>query len=101
MYQITIKEKSYPCVLTPGALIRFKRTTGKDPQHLSGDFEDMMQFIYQCIASACRAEQMEFSIDFDTFIDSVGMEQLLEAQTQLFGALTEEEKLQTVPKKKK
>lgn len=73
MDSITIKGSQWPCRLTMGALLRFKRATGKDVGQLDNlsDMEDMLTLMWCCVASACKADGVEFSMDLETFCDSM------------------------------
>jgi hypothetical protein len=67
---ITVQGKQYPCYLTNGAMLRYKRHTGEDVSKMStSDTANMIEFMYHCTASACRAENVDFDMDLDTFAD--------------------------------
>lgn len=68
--EITIQGTTYPCHLTMGAMLRFKRESGKDVSQLeSEDVADLLLFVYCCTRSACNAMGKAFSFDFETFCD--------------------------------
>lgn len=69
---LTIGAREYPARLTMGALLRFKRESGKDVGQMQPDsMEDMLLLIWCCVKSACRAEGIDFEMDFDAFCDSI------------------------------
>lgn len=68
--KLTVGGKEYPCRVTMGAMVRFKRATGKDVSQLNqSDISELVQFIYCCVQSACKADDVAFDVDFDTFAD--------------------------------
>lgn len=75
MKEIEINGRTYPCRVTMGAMLRFKRTTGGDiAQVESTDMVGLITFLYCCVASACNADGVEFGLDLDTFADSLTAE---------------------------
>lgn len=72
MKTIEICGKMYPCRVTMGAMVRFKRASGRDVSKLqTDDLSDLCLFIWCCVASACNADKVEFNYDFDSFADNV------------------------------
>lgn len=68
--EITIQGTTYPCHLTMGAMLRFKRESGKDVSQLEGgDVADLLLFVYCCTRSACNATGQPFDLNFETFCD--------------------------------
>lgn len=68
--KIKLGDKEYPCRVTMGAMVRFKNETGKDVSRLEkGDISELMQFVYCCVKSACNADKVAFTYDFETFAD--------------------------------
>jgi hypothetical protein len=86
---ITIQGKKYPCYITNGAMLRYKRSTGEDVSKMANDdTAKMVEFMYHCTASASRAEDVDFDMDLDTFADYT-----TPADLQAFGeAVTEDSK---------
>ena len=71
MKQLTIKigDRQLPCRLSMGAMLLFKRTTGKDVSEMSGnDMEEMLILLWCCVCCACKADGIGFDTDFDTFV---------------------------------
>lgn len=69
---IIINGKDYPCRITMGAMLRFKRATGHDVSSLdSGNMEELIIFLHCCVASACRADGIEFAMDVEEMADNL------------------------------
>ena len=61
--EITINGKSYPCRQTMGAMLRFKRETGKEVTDMDGgSLTDVCTFLWCCIVSACKADGITFDM---------------------------------------
>lgn len=55
-----------------GAMMRFKKLTGKEISQMEGDdVSSMTTFFYACVASACKADDIEFPYDLETFADLI------------------------------
>lgn len=76
MKEITINSKKLPMRMTMGAMLRFKRTTGKDVEEIGNDMTLLVTFMYCCVASACNADNVELGMDLDKFADSIGVEDM-------------------------
>lgn len=67
--------KELPCRLTMGAMLLFKRNMGKDVGKVfqqmadkgEADLEDVLMLMWCCIVCACKADGVEFGMDFETF----------------------------------
>ncbi len=67
---ITVQGKQYPCYVTNGAMLRYKRSTGEDVSEMTtSDTAKMVEFMFHCTASACHAQNVDFDLDLDTFAD--------------------------------
>lgn len=65
---INVGGRDYPCRLSMGAMLLFKRTTGKEVSQMDGsDVGDLLTFMWCCVACACKADEVEFDIDFERF----------------------------------
>ena len=63
--QISINGKAYPCRQTMGAMLRFKRETGREVTESSeGSLSDIVTLLWCCIVSACNADK----VDVDTAV---------------------------------
>lgn len=69
--EITVNGKAYPCRQTMGAMLRFRRETGRDITEMDGSLSDMCVFLWCCVASACQADGVEFGLSLMDFADSV------------------------------
>ena len=99
MTKLTIKAsdgKEYPCRVTLGAMIQFKRKTGKDISETNGSFEEMALFLYLCVVSACAADHIDFGYTFEEFSDHVDV-----GDMNSFNASMQEEQTQDGDSKKK
>lgn len=58
---LVVQGKEYPCRVTMGAMVEFKRNTGVDITlgTTNIDMELIMWLIYCCLCSACRADSVE------------------------------------------
>lgn len=90
--ELTIGGKSYPCRMTMGALLRFKRTTGKEISEMGGDSELVVNLLFCCVVAACNADGVEFTMDFETFADSLTMEEFTKATQEMFQEGKEQKK---------
>lgn len=70
--KIEVGGKSYPCRLTMGAMLLYKENTGEDVSQLKTDsMENMLWLIWSCIVCACKADGIEFGMDFEMFTCSI------------------------------
>lgn len=68
--KINVGGKMLPCRMTMGAMRQFKRETGHDVSQLqTNDLDGLVMLVYCCVASACRADGADFSMDVDDFAD--------------------------------
>jgi hypothetical protein len=68
--RLQIGGRDYPCRVTMGAMIRFKRDTGVDVSKLdTSDMESMVRFVWHCVASASKVDGVEFNMKFEDFAD--------------------------------
>lgn len=74
---IQVGEKTYPFRMTLGAMLRFKRLTGKEATELNQDsVEEVASLLYACLASASAADKIPFSLTFDEFADLLSTEDM-------------------------
>lgn len=75
MKTITINGKGYPCRVTMGAMLRYKRATGQDVSRMdSDDTAALVTFLWCCVSSACNADGVEFPYTLDDFADRLDPE---------------------------
>lgn len=79
MKQITITYggKEYPCRQTMGAMLRFKRETGKEATEIKADsLSDLVTFLYCCVVSECSHQKIPFGFTLQDFADGVTLPDL-------------------------
>ena len=70
MKEIEINGKVFPCRVTMGALLRFKRETGRDvSQTGQNDVEALITLLWCCVVSASKADGVEFGMGLMDFAD--------------------------------
>lgn len=90
---ITINGQAYPFRQTMGAMLRFRRETGREVTQMGADaLSDMAVYLWCCVRSACQADGVAFDMDLMTFLDSLAPEDLTRWSEQAGGeAATSEE----------
>jgi len=68
---IRIDGKAYPCRQTMGAMLRFKKETGKEVTEINGSLSDTCAYLYCCTASACKKDGVKFDMSLMDFADSL------------------------------
>lgn len=76
MKKVEIYGQKYPMRMTMGAMLRFKRMTGKDVEEIGNDVTLLVTFMYCCVASACNADGKEFDMDLEKFADGMSVEDM-------------------------
>lgn len=75
--EIIVNGVAYPCKPTMGAMLRFKKETGKEVTELTGDnFSDLCVYLYCCVVSACAAEKIGFELSLMEFADALSPEDM-------------------------
>lgn len=70
--EVTINNVAYPCRPTMGAMLRFKKETGKEITEISNDsFTDLCTYLYCCVASASAADGINFTMSLMEFADAL------------------------------
>jgi len=70
--QIIVGKKKYPCRPTLGAMLRFKRETGKEVTEIeNGSISDLTAYLYCCIKSASKADGVDFDYSLEDFADAL------------------------------
>ncbi len=88
--KITINGASFPCRQTMGAMLRFKRETGKEVTELKADsITDMVIYLWCCIKSACQHDGVDFDLSLMDFADSISNEDITEWASVVFTATAE------------
>lgn len=77
MKKIMYKGRELPCRMTMGAMVRFKKESGRDVSEIqNGDISDLILLLWCCIKSACNADEIDFDTAFEPFADSLDAEAL-------------------------
>lgn len=76
--EITINGKTYPCRQTMGAMLRFRRETGREITDTDGGLSDMCTYLWCCVASASKADGVDFGMSLMDFADSVSPQDMQE-----------------------
>lgn len=101
MKKIFYKGRELPCRMTMGAMVRFKRETGRDVAEITdGGIADMILLLWCCIKSACNADGEPFEESFEMFADSLDADILQEFIAGL-ASQSEDGGQKKSPKKKK
>lgn len=84
MKRITINGNEYPCRVTMGAMLRFRNETGRDVSQLdSNEAADLVTLLWCCVASASKADGVEFGMGLMDFADTLTPETLTGFYTSL------------------
>ena len=79
MRKIVYKGRELPCRMTMGAMVRFRKETGRDVSGMkAGDITDLIVLLWCCIKSACNADGETFDESFEMFSDSLDADVLQE-----------------------
>ncbi|MBO4525000.1 MAG: hypothetical protein J5692_00200 [Bacteroidales bacterium] len=90
--EVSFNGTTYPMVLTMGAILDFKRLTGKDVSEVkSDDMEGLVTLCYCCLASACRAKKQEFPYSLQDFFDNCTIDDINAMNEQIARQQAEEE----------
>lgn len=75
--EVTINGVAYPCRPTMGAMLRFKKETGKEITEITDkSFTDLCTYLYCCVASASAADKVDFSMSLLEFADALNPEDM-------------------------
>lgn len=75
--EVRIGDTAYPCRMTMGAMLRYRRLTGKEVSEMeSGSASELATLLYCCTASACSADGIEFGLSLEEFCDRIGVEDM-------------------------
>lgn len=90
--EVTINGAAYPCRPTMGAMLRFKKETGKEITEITDkSFTDLCTYLYCCVASASAADKVNFNLSLLEFADALSPEdmQVWTNKMQQFGNATD------------
>lgn len=70
--EIEINGKAYPCSPTMGAMLRFKRETGREITEIEpNSFSDLCTYLWCCVKSASKREGIDFDMSLMDFADNI------------------------------
>jgi len=82
---VRVKDRDYPLRLNMGAMLRFKRITGREVGELrDSDVEGAITLVYCCTAAACNADGVEFGYTLEDFADNLEPESFSKASSALY-----------------
>lgn len=91
--EITINNVAYPCRPTMGAMLRFKRETGKEITEITDtSFTDLCTYLYCCVASASAADGKDFNLSLMEFADALNPDDMTAWVAQMQQNTTEDAK---------
>lgn len=69
---VVVDGKTYPCDLTMGALLRYKREEGEEIHEIEeGEVCKMMTLMWCCVKSSCSRDKVNFDMSLEEFADNV------------------------------
>lgn len=76
-FTIIVNGHRYPCRPTMGAMLRFKRETGREVTELDGkSVTDLCTYLYCCVQSAAELVHKPLEMDLMTFADNISPEDM-------------------------
>ena len=77
--RINVNGTAYPCSPTMGAMLRFKRETGREITEIDANsFSDLCTYLWCCVVSASKREGIAFDMPLMDFADSITPEDMAE-----------------------
>lgn len=77
--EITINGTAYTCSPTMGAMLRFKKETGREITEIdASSFSDLCTFLWCCVVSAAKREGKPFDLSLMDFADNINPEDMRE-----------------------
>lgn len=85
--QINVNGKAYPCSPTMGAMLRFKRETGREITEIDANsFSDLCTYLWCCVVSASKRDGVDFDMPLMDFADSITPDDMAEWNEAVSGA---------------
>lgn len=82
-----------------GAMLRFKNETGREVTDIDGGFSDLCTYLWCCVVSACKKDNIPFDMPLMDFADNIEPEDM-NAWSQAIQAETEAEESESGKKTK-
>lgn len=77
--EVIVNGEAYPCRPTMGAMLRFKRETGREVTEIQSEsFSDMCTYLWCCVASASKHDGKKFDMSLMDFADSITPDDMTE-----------------------
>lgn len=77
--RIIVNGEAYPCSPTMGAMLRFKRETGREITEIDiHSFTDQCTYLWCCVVSASKREGKKFDMSLIDFADSISIDDMTE-----------------------
>lgn len=70
---------------TMGAMVRYKRLSGRDVSEITTDLTELMMFMYCCVQSASAVDKVDFDMSFEDFADRIDLSDFNSFQGSLQG----------------
>lgn len=85
--EINVNGVAFPCSPTMGAMLRFKRETGKEITEIDpGSFTDLCTYLWCCVVSASKREGKDFDMSLMDFADNVTPDDMADWNMAISGA---------------
>ena len=89
--EVKVNGKAYPCRPTMGAMLRFKKETGKEVTEIRDNaISELCTYLYCCVASASAADGIDFNLTLEQFTDALAPDDMNEWVKQLQGKSAED-----------
>lgn len=87
MNTIRIAGKDYPCMITMGAMMRFKEQTGREVTEVKVEsFSNALTLLWCCVASACKRDGVPFEMSLMEMADAITPEDFASWKGEAFEA---------------
>lgn len=73
--EIKVNGEAYPCRPTMGAMLRFKRETGKEVTEIR-ETSELIIYLWCCVVSASNADGKSFALSLQDFADNVPLDEM-------------------------
>ncbi|MDE5567138.1 MAG: hypothetical protein K2J12_01725 [Muribaculaceae bacterium] len=83
---INVDGQKFPCCPTMGAMLRFKKETGREVTEMKGDsLTDICTYLWCCVKSASSAEGKQFDLPLIDFADRIDQSALVAWSSMVMG----------------
>jgi len=77
--ELSINGEVFPCRPTMGAMLRFKRETGREVTDIKADsFSDLCTYLWCCVTSASKHDGKDFGLSLMDFADCITTDDMIE-----------------------